>query len=396
MMTPIQEKLSAARTNLLMNSPFFGTLGLFLRLVETEQIKTMAVDGERMFYSPEFVDSRTPQDLRTIICHEILHVVYKHHLRKGVREHMLWNIACDYVVNLSLVKAGFQALSDWLYDEKYEGMSAEQVYELLVDQKEKNPDKFQKMFGDLGEESMPGEVLPGIQKGTGGDEPGSGVPMSQAEVTAAELDLNSKVIMAANAARKAGKLPAGVEGLIEEMTESKVDWETVLSRFIDSFAKNDFSYRRLNRSMYQRGLIGPGVMSEELGNALIVMDLSGSIGREEKVEELGEVFGILDRYDVHLTLATADTEFYMVGQWDKGDLPDPDQLSFPGGGGTSLERLNDWVAENGVNPRFCVYLSDGYLSDWGKEPEFPLLVGILPGGTKQYVPEWAEVVDIIK
>ena len=146
--------------------------------------------------------------------------------------------------------------------------------------------------------------------------------------------------------------------------------------------------------MLQRGMIGPGLQSDEIGNALIVLDLSGSIGRTERSQQLGEIFGILDRYDVNLTLATADTEFYMVGQWDRGDLPDPAEMEFKGGGGTSLERLVPWVAENGLRPRFCVYLSDGFLDDWGEEPDFPVLVGILPGGTASYVPSWAQVIKI--
>ena len=242
--------------------------------------------------------------------------------------------------------------------------------------------------------------MPAKKPGSGGDKKDgknitAGQRLSPAEISQAEMEVNAKVMMAAAAAKKAGKLPAGIEAMIAEMTECKTDWEAILARFVDSYAKSDYSYRKFNRSMMQRGLIGPGLMSEELGEVLIVLDLSGSIGTDEQKEELGEVFGIIDRYDVSLTIASADTDIYMIGQWEKGDFPDPSQMVFRGGGGTSLNALVEWVGENNLRPRCCIYITDGFLDEFGEEPGFPLLVAVLPGGTTQYVPSWAEVVNVI-
>lgn len=385
--------VSGGRTYMLMKSPFFGTLAMLIRVVEQPACKTMAVDGVSLFYNPEFVLSLSANHLRSGIVHELFHIILKHHLRRGSRNHLVWNFACDYAVNLMLVKAGFELGPGWLLDHQYEGMTAEQIYHKLTSSM--TPEQKQKMedgqFGDV--QDLPAGGGKGDQEGKGAG--GRQLTASPAEMSAAEMDLNSKIRMAATAAKKAGNLPAGLEAMIDQMTESKTDWQSRLSRFVDSHAKNDYSYRKLSRSAMQRGFVAPTLDSEELGECVIIMDLSGSIGRKEQCKQLGEVFAILDRYDVQLTLASADTDIYMVGQWEKGDMPDPDSLVFTGGGGTSLHGLNDWLAEKNIRPRFAIYLTDGYLSQWGDEPAFPLLVGLLPDATKQYVPEWAEIVEII-
>jgi hypothetical protein len=70
-------------------------------------------------------------------------------------------------------------------------------------------------------------------------------------------------------------------------------------------------------------------------------------------------------------------------------------MVFKGGGGTSLDHLNEWVRENNLHPRFCIYMTDACVSDWGSEPDFPLLVGVLSSGSRDLVPSWAKVVDIL-
>ena len=39
---------------------------------------------------------------QNVIMHEVLHVGWKHCFRKGQREHELWNIATDLVINYHL------------------------------------------------------------------------------------------------------------------------------------------------------------------------------------------------------------------------------------------------------------------------------------------------------
>lgn len=375
-MSTAEEKLSSARTNLILNSPFFGVLLLQMKMKEEKSLPTMATDGKSIIYNSDFVSKLTNLELRGVLVHEVYHCIMKHHFRLGDRNPKKANIAMDLAINPLIIEAGYTLPDGALIDPQYYNMNWERIYELL-------PDSAGEDGSGGGGEGGIGDVLPAV--GEDGGQP--------SEID--EVILDSSIIMAANAAKKAGKLPAGLEKLIEGILEPRVDWESILAQFVDSFAKADYSYRKLNRSMMQRGLVGPGLQSEEIGDALIVLDLSGSISNKEMSEQLAEVFGILDRYDVNLTLATADTNIYMVGQWERGDIPDPTQMVFKGGGGTSLDHLNEWVRENNLHPRFCIYMTDACVSDWGSEPDFPLLVGVLSSGSRDLVPSWAKVVDIL-
>jgi predicted metal-dependent peptidase len=81
----IERKLTRARTQLLLNQPFFGTLCLRLKLVAGE-LPTMATDGRRIVYDPAFVEELTAAELEAVLAHEVLHCALGHHCRRGERD----------------------------------------------------------------------------------------------------------------------------------------------------------------------------------------------------------------------------------------------------------------------------------------------------------------------
>ena len=91
--------LIKARSQLLMDQPFFGTLAIRLRPVHKDDIKTAATDGFHFFYNEAFVSKLDPVQLRGLIAHEVLHCVFNHMTRRQERDHSLWNVACDYAIN---------------------------------------------------------------------------------------------------------------------------------------------------------------------------------------------------------------------------------------------------------------------------------------------------------
>ena len=240
-MSTAEEKLSSARTNLILNAPFFGVLLLQMRMERDDSCQTMATDGKKIYYCENFVNSMSNLEVRGVLVHEVYHCIMKHHFRIGDRNHKKFNVACDYAINPLIKESGYTLPADHLDDHRYHGMPAEQIYTLLPDSKEDD---------NGGNGNGIGGVLPAVGE--------NGGPAGEID----EVILNSSISLAANAAKKAGKLPAGLEKLIENMLEPRVDWESVLACFIDSFGRSDYSYCKLNRSMMQRGLVGPGLQSE--------------------------------------------------------------------------------------------------------------------------------------
>ena len=127
-------RIQKARTALLLDHPFFGSLLFCLGARPTTSIQTMATDGISLFYNPDFVDTLNAAELIGTLAHEVLHPALQHHMRRGDRNRKRWNIACDYAINPLLLDAGLTLPKDVLIDHRFRGMSAERIYNLIEEQ----------------------------------------------------------------------------------------------------------------------------------------------------------------------------------------------------------------------------------------------------------------------
>src|SRR5215468_5435087 len=130
--SPIEIKLLRARVQLLFKQPFFATLCLRLKLIPANAFPTMATNGKVICYNTAFVESLTPEELEGVLAHEVSHCALGHHCRRGSRKKRLWNVACDYAINPILLKNGLVLPAGALVNSDYEGLSAEQIYERLL------------------------------------------------------------------------------------------------------------------------------------------------------------------------------------------------------------------------------------------------------------------------
>src|SRR5579872_7101495 len=130
----LERKLTRARTQLLLNQPFFGTLCLRLTLA-AGGVPTMATDGRRILYDPAFVNSLKPAELEGVLAHEVLHCALGHHCRRGERDSQLWNEAADLAINPILIGNGFTLPADALVDPAFGNLSAEEIYARLLQRK---------------------------------------------------------------------------------------------------------------------------------------------------------------------------------------------------------------------------------------------------------------------
>lgn len=113
---------------------FFAQLVYNLRIIYTRQIPTAAVDGTNMFINPDFLSDMTENQIKFIVCHEVMHCALLHFARMQGRDGERWNVAGDYEINLLLEGEGLLTYDEiatqlnGLIDRAYVGMSAEQLY----------------------------------------------------------------------------------------------------------------------------------------------------------------------------------------------------------------------------------------------------------------------------
>ena len=119
-------RIMKARSRLGSKAPGYAGIVFGLKLVEREDISTMATDGTSIFWNRNFIQSITDRELFGVLFHEGLHVTLAHHLRRGKINPKLWNVACDYAINIVVKDSGEKLPEGALYDEKYRGLSAHQ------------------------------------------------------------------------------------------------------------------------------------------------------------------------------------------------------------------------------------------------------------------------------
>jgi predicted metal-dependent peptidase len=104
--TPTSLRIQKARTSLILDHPFFGSLLFRLKGRECRSVQTMATDGVSLFYNPDFVETLNAATLAGTLAHEVMHPALHHHVRRSGRDPKLWNQACDFAINPLLVDAG--------------------------------------------------------------------------------------------------------------------------------------------------------------------------------------------------------------------------------------------------------------------------------------------------
>ena len=379
-----ERKLQKVKVDLLRNPKFAVMSGILMvgKTAIKDDIPTAATNGRDEYYGREFVDSMSAKELGFVVMHEGMHKMYRHlttwsSLSKIDRE--LTNSACDYVINLQLrdldpnetdiamprYKSGDKKGEIMgLIDEKYRGMNAKQVFDLLREEQEES----------------------GGEGGDGFDEhdwEGAG-ELSEEAKTQLEKDVDQAIRQGLMAEKKVGNGAGNLNRALGDLLAPKVDWREVLREFVKSIcAGRDVStWRKPNRRYISSGIYMPTLVSERVGHIVVGVDTSGSIGVAEINEFLSEVKSIADDVKPEMVdLLYWDSTVAAHEKYDENDVPNIVSSTKPrGGGGTSPSCVTDYMAKENIQPECVIMLTDGYVgNDWGGEWTAPVLWAITGG-----------------
>ena len=385
----VREILITARVGLLLKASFFGNMATRLTLVNADEwCPTAATDGRNFYYNSRFIKMLRPKEVEFLFGHEVLHCVYDHFGRRGDRDPQLWNIADDFCVNGDLKKHNvgeFITSVPCLYDKKYEGMSAEEVYDILY----KNADKIDisSLLDKLIDEHLDGE---GDSDGDGKD--GKGRPKLSEEDRRQIKDEIKEAMLSAVAAdaEGAGNLPAGVQRIIRDLTEPQMNWRELLRMQLESTIKSDYTWMRASRKGWHMDAVMPGMKLDPMIDIALFIDASGSMGEDMLKDILSETAGIMESFPAYrIHVASFDTEVYNPQQYDSENLEDITEYQIKGGGGTDFDCVFSYLKENEIEPKRLVVFTDGYpFGSWGDE-NYADTVWILHG-TTTIEPPWGQ------
>jgi predicted metal-dependent peptidase len=364
-----RERLVTARIGLLLRHSFFGNLATRLTLINADDwCSTAATDGLKFYYNSRFIMMLKPKEVEFLVGHEVLHVVYDHMGRRNHRDPQIWNIADDYAVNADLKrhKVGqFITTVPCLYEQKYDGKAAEEIYDDLM----KN---VQKIDVNSLIDQMIDDHIDGDEDGEGdgdGDQEGKGKgrpKMSPEERERVRQEVKQAIINAAQSA-EAGSLPLGVERLIKQHTNPVMPWRELIQTNLTSAIRTDFSWMRPSRRSWHMDAIMPGMTPGEEIDVVVAIDMSGSISNKQAQAFLGEIGGMMESFDGYkVHVFCFDTDIYNPQDFNSESMDTIDAYEPMGGGGTDFDAIFDYLKKVGNVPKRLICFTDGYpCGSWG-------------------------------
>jgi predicted metal-dependent peptidase len=367
-----RERLISARVGLLLRHSFFGNLATRLKLTNADEwCGTAATDGLKFYYNSRFIMLLKPKEVEFLVGHEVLHVVYEHMDRRGNRDPQMWNIADDYAVNADLKRHNvgqFITSVPCLYEKKYDGKPAEEIYDDLMQnvQKINLDDLIEQMLDDHmdsdGDSAGDGE---------GPESEGKGRPkMTDEERERARQEMKQAIISAAQSA-EAGQLPAGVERLIKQHTDPVMPWRELIQTNLTSSIRTDYTWMRPSRRGWHMDAIMPGMTPGEEIDVVVSLDMSGSISNKQAQAFLGEIGGMMDSFDGYkVHVFCFDTDTYNPQDFHSDNMDSIDEYEPQGGGGTDFDCIFKYLKDNAIDPKRLIVFTDGYPNgSWG-DPDY--------------------------
>lgn len=380
-LTPNQ-RLDKAVIDIMGNPKYVALSGVLMignRTVK-DGVPTAYTNGRDEVYGTEFIDKLNDAELRGLVLHECYHKLYRHlttwrHLYDANAQ--LANMACDYVINIKIyddnVNDNFAKLPDGgLIDEKYRDMDSAMVYKMLKDEGQ-------------GQGSGQGSL----------DEHGwdEAEALSESEKRELAREIDEAIRQGALAA---GKYGSGGARDFKDLLETKVDWREVLREFIQTTCSgNAYStWRKPNRRFISSGLYMPSGIDESVGELVVAIDTSGSIGGRELGQFLGEVKAICDNVKPErVRVLYWDTKVCGEEVYEQHELDNLINSTKPqGGGGTNVSCVGEHIRVTGIKSQAAIVLTDGYLGgDWG-DWSIPVLWCIV--GNRSAVPSVGKYVHV--
>lgn len=400
--------------------PFYGILLMELQAVATgPEIPVAAVNYRDLFLnatgdSENNLGAYSTYDFigrKTLLAHEICHLVFEHLSIPADFDKNIANIAMDAVINRILQKdsnfdlsklppgcvlpcpggitVGYPEAKQFKIPD-FEDKDWLPIYWDIHDQLQKDAEKNCRSMSGEEQRKAIAEQIKEAAKELGDSNPMNGdAGQSNQEGDGAEEEqqkakFRQKVISALETCKTRGDVPAEFQRLVDELQNGKVHWTSYLRRLIKTeIARDDFSQRPNSRRAHiqfggrKRPPIFPKIESEALGDVFLALDTSGSMSETDIREGLSEFAGLRQTTPFNLYFVSCDAAAYEVTTYTKDEEPDWVSMPISGGGGTDFTPVFDLVEqykkEKAVRPALLVYFTDTMGSFPEKAPEYPVI-----------------------
>ena len=404
------KRIACIRAELLNEYPFFGRLLLHLIPAITD-CGTACTDMTHLAFDPSFAALLSDEEMKFVMLHEVMHCVLKHCVRGKTFAPLLYNIACDIVVN-SLILESMGVNSFIISGEEpmhvapngQEGrlFTAEEVYDMLFSkaQKQQHPGACN---GNTHTSENELREKGNTPKKTGAEYPCKvdnheiWTTISEKNAEALSDKWEARIRSTSRTCGDGSGIPLGIKRYIAETEHmSRTNWKQVLAEFI-KHNRSDFTFMKRD-TRYTGDIIMPSFVENMYGDSVnnlwFCIDVSGSISDKTLAAVYSEIMAACSQIDeLSGQIAFFDTVLSDFSPFKNED--DVANIEPVGGGGTSFECIFDRLAECKLEemPVGIIILTDGYASfpKEDKAMDVPVLWVIID---TDIVPEWGTAVYI--
>lgn len=344
--------------------PLLGGLAASFQIIEDAaycvkaQIQVAAIDISkgRIYVNP--AAGLSEEEWKFVLAHEYIHAGLNHHKRCGNREFEIFNIACDFVINAWLVemRIGQMPSMGLLYDPELENLSAETIYDMLME----NLRKSRKLstFRGYGK----GDMM----------EPQSDRTASNADYTTFDEICREALLQGLEYHQKQGRglVPAGMVEEIRALAMPPIPWDVALANLFQMWFPLPEKKRSYSRPSRRQGatpdIPRPRYMYAEEQTERktfgVVIDTSGSMN----ATEIGIALGAIASYAAEREVPYVRVVFCDAAAYDAGYLS-VDEIAgiveVKGRGGTRLQPAIDLLeaAEDFPKDGPILLITDGQI-----------------------------------
>lgn len=350
-----EEKLTKVKARLMLAHPYFGTITSTLKLEKNNEILTFSSDGETMHYNTEYMDRLTLDEVEFVLANAAMHTVLQHQDRVGERTKWLWQTATDYVINAMLVKNGMSLPQYAYYEDKFVGMYAEEVYDILRAEMLNNSDySMEKESQQITQSDDVHDENISMHEASIPDKQSTNILPE--ETHANQKDRQEQLENIFQKLQRQGTLPKELHFVVPEYFSHTIDWREWLYGAIASHAKISYSFNPPNKKYLYRGIYLPSMYADLL-RIVIAIDISGSIDENLLSVFLAEVHSIMQQYpNYEIDLITADTKIQSHDIYVPGEVFN---YQVSGGGGTDFRPVFEYIEQHIDYPTMLLYFTDG-------------------------------------
>lgn len=170
-----------------------------------------------------------------------------------------------------------------------------------------------------------------------------------------------------------GKLPQGMKRMFDEVIDPKVPWqEKVRALVLRKLGSDGRTWKEPDIAYITRDLYLPSKTGFGCGHLAIWGDTSGSRSDQDVADQVSEMHGIMEELQPEkVTVLWGDADIAQVDELETyEDLQDLDPK---GGGGTDIDPILKWIADERVDIDMLICFTDGEFHCPPSEPPYPVL-----------------------